>query len=149
MALNRIQEFKTAPSIVDKLLSTGLEKMFSNGEIVVNENVFINTIPIVKKGCVKVMQTEDDGREILLYYIKPGDFCIIGFLGGLNDQVFKTKAIAEGETEVLFVPVTTAKRLTENIQNGWIIFSEFIKNTTLIYSKLSIRLLSKKWMKES
>jgi CRP/FNR family transcriptional regulator len=134
MALNRIQEFKTAPSIVDKLLSTGLEKMFSNGEIVVNENVFINTIPIVKKGCVKVMQTEDDGREILLYYIKPGDFCIIGFLGGLNDQVFKTKAIAEGETEVLFVPVTTAKTLNRE-------HPEWMDYIFRVYQKYHVNLL--------
>lgn len=107
MELQNIQEFKAAPSIIDKLLSTSLEKSFSNGEIIINENAFINSIPIVKSGCIKVMRTDEEGKEILLYYIKPGDCCIMGFLGSLNDQISRIKATAEGDTDVLFVPVTT------------------------------------------
>jgi CRP/FNR family transcriptional regulator len=107
MELQNIQEFKSTPTIIDKLLSTGLEKFFSSGEIIINENAFVNSIPIVKDGCIKVMRTDDDGKEILLYYIKPGDCCIMGFLGSLNDQISRIKATADGDTTVLFVPVTT------------------------------------------
>jgi CRP/FNR family transcriptional regulator len=107
MELQNIQEFKAAPSIIDKLLSTSLERSFLNGEILINENAFINSIPIVKSGCIKVMINDEEGKEILLYYIKPGDCCIMGFLGSLNDQISRIKATAEGDTDVLFVPVTT------------------------------------------
>jgi CRP/FNR family transcriptional regulator len=134
MALQQIQEFKTAPSIIDKLLSSGLEKLFSNGEVIVNENAFTNAIPIVKKGCVKMMQSEDDGREILLYYVKPGDCFIMGFSGSLTDPITKIKAIAEGETEVLFVPVSIAKNLSKE-------HPEWVDYIFRIYQKYYVNLL--------
>lgn len=134
MELQHIQEFKTAPSIVDKLLSTGLEKLFSNGEIIVNENASTNTISIVKKGCVKVMQTEENGREILLYHIKPGDCCILGFLANLKGKKCTIKAIAEGETEVLFVPITAAKTLNRE-------HPEWVDYIFRVYQKYHVNLL--------
>ena len=111
MELQKIQEFKAAPLLIEKLLATGIEKSFSNGEIILNDNSIIHSVPIVKNGCIKVMRTDEDGREILLYYIKPGDCCIMGFLGSLNGQICKVRAPAEGDTIVLFIPVTTVKIL--------------------------------------
>jgi CRP/FNR family transcriptional regulator len=46
-----------------------------------DENASIRSIPIVMKGMMKVIRTEEDGREILLYYIKAGESCIMSFLG--------------------------------------------------------------------
>jgi CRP/FNR family transcriptional regulator len=134
MALQQIQEFKTVPSIIDKLLSSGIEKLFSNGELICIENACRNSIPIVKKGCLKVIQTEDDGREILLYYVKPGDCFILGFSGSLTDPITKIKATAEGETEVLFVPVTTAKNLSKE-------HPEWVDYIFRIYQKYYFNLL--------
>ena len=51
------------------------------------------------------MRTDDDGREILLYYIKAGESCIMSFLGGLHQDTSKVSAIAEEETEILFIPI--------------------------------------------
>jgi CRP/FNR family transcriptional regulator len=51
------------------------------------------------------MRTDEDGREILLYYIKAGESCIMSFLGGLHNDTSKVKAIAEEETEILFIPI--------------------------------------------
>jgi CRP/FNR family transcriptional regulator len=51
------------------------------------------------------MRTDEDGREILLYYIKAGESCIMSFLGGMHHETSKIKAVAEEETEVLFIPI--------------------------------------------
>jgi CRP/FNR family transcriptional regulator, anaerobic regulatory protein len=51
------------------------------------------------------MRTEDDGREILLYYIKAGESCIMSFLSGMHHEKSKVKAIAEEPAEILFVSV--------------------------------------------
>ncbi len=65
----------------------------------------IKAIPIVVKGTIRVSRTEEDGREILLYYIKAGETCIMSFLGGIHDDTSKVKAIAEEETQILFIPI--------------------------------------------
>ncbi len=105
MELNEIIEFKSSPLIREKLADFGFTKTFAEGEIILNENAYIKAIPIVTTGSIRVMRTDEDGKEILLYYIKAGESCIMSFLGGLHHDTRKVKAIAEEETEILFIPI--------------------------------------------
>lgn len=105
MELNEIVEFKSSPLIREKLATVGFAKTFAEGDIILNENAYIKAIPIVTKGSIRVMRTDDEGREILLYYIKAGESCIMSFLGGLHHDTSKVKAIVEEESEILFIPV--------------------------------------------
>jgi CRP/FNR family transcriptional regulator len=105
MELSEIIEFKSSPRIREKLADIGFTKTFSEGEIIVNENAYVRAIPIVTNGSIKVMRTDEDGREILLYYIKAGESCIMSFLGGLHQDTSKVNAIAEETTEIFFIPI--------------------------------------------
>lgn len=105
MELSNLSEFKSSKELREKLADLGFAKTFGEGEIILNENSYIKAIPIVTKGSIKVMRTDEDGREILLYYIKPGESCIMSFLGGIHQDTSKVKAIAEEDTEILFIPI--------------------------------------------
>ena len=84
--LQQITEFKTSPELIEKLYQFSIQKEYEAGSIILNENAHIRSIPIVTKGTLRVIRTEEDGREILLYYIKAGESCIMSFLGGLQDR---------------------------------------------------------------
>lgn len=103
--LQQITEFKSSPELVEKLYKYSILKTYQAGSIIVNENAHIRSIPIVTKGTMKVMRTEEDGREILLYYVKAGESCIMSFLGGLHNETSKVKAEVEEDAEILFLPV--------------------------------------------
>ena len=105
MELDNLIEFKSLPEIKEKLKDYGFIKTFAEGDIILNENAFIKAIPIVTRGNIKVMRTDEDGREILLYYIKAGESCIMSFLGGIHNDTSKVKAVAEEPTEILFIPI--------------------------------------------
>ena len=105
MELDKILEFKYTPEINEKLIDYGFTKTFAEGDVILNENAYIKAIPIVMSGSIRVMRTDDDDREILLYYIKAGESCIMSFLGGMHHDTSKVKAIAEEPTEILFVPI--------------------------------------------
>lgn len=105
MKLDNIAEFKSSPEIKEKLFEYGISKHFSEGEVILSENAYIKAIPIVTSGSIRVMRTDEDGREILLYYIRVGESCIMSFLGGIHNDTSKVKAIAEEESEVLFIPI--------------------------------------------
>lgn len=47
-------------------------KPFMRGEIVLNDNVYIKAIPLIIFGSIKVMRIDENGREILLYYLQAG-----------------------------------------------------------------------------
>mgnify|MGYP003608449126 FL=1 len=103
--LQEISEFKTSPELIAKLYEFGIQKNYAAGSIILNENAHIRSIPIVTKGVMKVIRLEDDGREILLYYIKAGESCIMSFLGGLHNETSKVKAEVEEDAEILFLPM--------------------------------------------
>jgi len=99
------EQLQLTPQMAEQLEESGVVKSFVDGDVILNENSFIRSIPIVKKGTLRVLRTDEDGKEILLYYIKSGESCIMSFLGGLHHDTSKVKAVAEGETEILFIPV--------------------------------------------
>ena len=92
--------FQPSPKMLTKLFEYGQQKSFKEGDVILNENAYIKSVPIVISGSMRVMRTDDDGRELLLYYIKSGESCIMSFLGGLHDDTSKVKAIAEEAAEV-------------------------------------------------
>lgn len=103
--LEGIKEFKSSPKLVEMLYHHGIHKEYEAGSTLLNENSYIRSIPIVMKGSIKVIRTDEDGREILLYYIKSGESCIMSFLGGLHNETSKVKAEVEEDAEILFLPV--------------------------------------------
>ena len=103
--------FQPSPKMLTKLFEYGQQKSFKEGEVILNENAYIKSVPIVISGSMRVMRTDEDGRELLLYYIKSGESCIMSFLGGIHDDTSKVKAIAEEAAEVLFVPVDKVREM--------------------------------------
>ncbi len=104
-SLNHVESFKSSPELIAKLEQYGIQKEYKAGSVILNENSYIRSIPLVIKGVLKVIRTEEDGREILLYYIKAGESCIMSFLGGMHQETSKVRAEADEDCEILFIPV--------------------------------------------
>ncbi|HMN31837.1 MAG TPA: Crp/Fnr family transcriptional regulator [Chitinophagaceae bacterium] len=104
--IDKINEFKSSPQLLEQLKEHSIIKNYLAGEIILNENAPIRSLPIVMNGILKVIKTEEDGREILLYYIKPGESCIMSFLGGLHNETSKVRAEVEEDAEILFLPIS-------------------------------------------
>jgi CRP/FNR family transcriptional regulator, anaerobic regulatory protein len=100
--------------LLDKLHEYGQLKSYKEGEVIINESSYIRAIPIVISGSIRVMRTDDSGREIFLYYIRSGESCIMSFLGGIHHDTSKVKAVAEEQTNILYIPI---ERVTELIRN--------------------------------
>jgi len=92
----------------DAVYASGQIKSFPAETILLNLQSYIKSIPIVLSGSIKVIKTDEDGQEILLYYIKPGESCIMSFLAGLHNDTSKIKAIVEEDAEVLMIPIEKA-----------------------------------------
>lgn len=103
--LDQVEELKSSPELIAKLYANSIMKTYEAGSVILNENAHIRAIPIVTKGSMKVIRTEEDGREILLYYIKAGESCIMSFLGGMHNETSKVKAEVEEDAEILFLPI--------------------------------------------
>ncbi len=103
--LEVIDSFQSSPELIAKLRELGTLRSLSVGDVLLNENAYIKAIPLVLSGALRVIRTEEEGREILLYYIKPGESCIMSFLGAMHNDTSKVKAEVVEDAEVLFLPV--------------------------------------------
>ena len=95
--------------LVKEIEDSGNLKHFEAGETIVNMDSYIKHIPVVISGSIKVIRTEEDGREILLYYLTPGESCIVSILAGMKNETSKIKAIVEEDADIMLIPADKAK----------------------------------------
>jgi CRP/FNR family transcriptional regulator len=134
----------------DEVDAYGQLKKFPAGSVILQEDSYIKSIPLVLNGSLKVMRTDNDGHEILLYYIVPGESCIMSFLGGIHNETSKIKAVVEEDAEILFIPVEKASEWVKKFPE-WadFIFKLYHKRfeelltavNAIAFQKLDMRLL--------
>jgi CRP/FNR family transcriptional regulator len=88
----------------NQMLEKGQIKQIPAGQEILREGQFVNVIPIVLEGLLKVFSSYED-RELLLYYIQPSESCIMSFSAGLWNLPSKVFAITEEDSTLMLLPV--------------------------------------------
>jgi len=136
-------------SLVEEIFKICEIKEFQKNTVLVREGQYIKVIPIVLSGLVKV-STQIEDKELLLYYIKPEQSCIMSFSSCLKNEKSKIIAITEEDTRILLLPAEkTASWVTEFpainklfYQQYELRYSELINTINhLLHHKLDKRLL--------
>jgi len=89
----------------DEILSIGVKKTFEQSEVLIREGQFIASFPLVLKGLVRISRTNDQGNELLLYYLKEDEVCAMSLTCCMAQQTSNVHAVAEEQTEVVLIPV--------------------------------------------
>lgn len=72
---------------------------------------FIQVIPLIVQGTVKVSREDDQGHELFLYYIKPGESCAMTLASLYQESRSSIKATTLEPTTLLAIPSTLAYEL--------------------------------------
>jgi CRP/FNR family transcriptional regulator len=106
---------QTDPGLLRKLADENDVKILPAGSVVLNFQAYVKSIPVILRGHIKVVAEDDGGNEILLYYIRPGESCVMAILGALTGTSSKIKAVTIEETEMIFIrPEKAAKLVKEH-----------------------------------
>lgn len=73
------------------------------GTEILRAGQYVKVIPIVTSGLIKVFNRFED-KELLLYYIKPDESCIMSFAASLHNDPSKVFAATEEDTTALLIP---------------------------------------------
>ncbi len=76
------------------------------GEVILEIGQTVRIMPILIEGTVKVTRMDDEGRELLLYYINPSETCVMTFTCCMELYPSEVRAIAEEDVVILAVPVS-------------------------------------------
>ena len=103
-----VLHFITETALLSEINQTGKLLVFQPGCVVVAPEKFIKVIPIVSRGTLKVSRVDEDGNELLLYYLTAGQSCAASLTACLADKTSNIKAVAEEETELIAIPALQA-----------------------------------------
>jgi CRP/FNR family transcriptional regulator len=87
------------------IAEAGTFKEFEAQEELIREDQYIRSFPIVLSGVIKVCRTDEEGNELLLYYLRPGEVCTVSLICCMDRTRSRVKAIAEEETTAIAIPV--------------------------------------------
>lgn len=105
-----MNDFKTQYHFFEKelqeeILKTGILKSFQPNDVLIREGQYITSFPLVLKGLIRVTRNNNDGNELLLYYLKQNEVCAMSLTCCMTNLTSNVKAVAEEETEVIMLPV--------------------------------------------
>lgn len=97
------------PGIKDDLLREDIAEHgalyeFEEGIMVLKDAQYLDHVPLVSNGGVKVVRHTDKGDNIFLYFIRPGETCAMTLSSCLKRQPSQIHATTVSETEIVLIP---------------------------------------------
>lgn len=89
----------------DAIVEFGTYREFSAGQVLISEDQYIRSFPVVISGLIRVCRTDEAGNELLLYYLRPGEVCTVSLICCMDRTRSRVKALTDEETTVILVPV--------------------------------------------
>lgn len=91
--------------LVNEIVKVGIYKQVRQDELLLDLGDKFDKIPLILSGAIKISHEDDNGDEIVLYYLEHGDTCTITFGSGLHGAKSEIRGVAEMDSEIIFIPV--------------------------------------------
>jgi CRP/FNR family transcriptional regulator len=91
--------------LLKNIAQHGIYKEVKAGEVMMEYGQFIKSVPLILNGCIKVMRQDEEGRELFLYYLYPGETCAMSLTCCMANQKSEIRAIAEEDSEFIAIPI--------------------------------------------
>jgi len=99
----------TLPELKEEIVAISSMLTFDAGTVILRQGAYVKVIPLLISGLAKVFKEEEvHGNEVLLYYIKPGESCVMSLTTLIRNQTSQVKAVIEEDSEVVIIPAEKA-----------------------------------------
>ena len=104
--MNTITAFNSVfePALIREMEEFGELMHFKEGDIIMDYGKYIRMMPIILKGVIKVLRKDEQGKEILLYYLESNESCSMAYSCCIEAKKSEIKAIAEENVEIIAIP---------------------------------------------
>ena len=93
------------PELLEAIDGIAEWREVKEGEVLLDIGETVRTIPFLIKGSLKVSRMDEEGREILLYYVNDHESCAMTFTCCMQQFPSEIKAVAETDAELLSIPI--------------------------------------------
>jgi CRP/FNR family transcriptional regulator len=115
----------TDPKLLQSILDKGQVVNYESGKVLMEPGQFIKAVPLVIDGSIKIMRMDDEGKELFLYYLEPGETCALSLTCCSAARPSEIKAVVEEPATIIFVPVQLHEQWSDEFKQ----WKDFVSST--------------------
>lgn len=93
------------PELMKEIDSVAKVVTVKADEVIMDYGQIVRTMPIILSGSIKVYRMDENGKELLLYYVNANESCAMTFTCCMEQRPSEISAVAEEDVEMLSIPV--------------------------------------------
>lgn len=93
------------PELLKEIEAKGKPAIVKEGDVIIDVGQTVRVIPLLLKGTLKITRADEDGKELLLYYVNANESCAMTFTCCMQQYPSEIKATAESDVEFIAIPI--------------------------------------------
>ncbi|MCX6237467.1 MAG: Crp/Fnr family transcriptional regulator [Bacteroidia bacterium] len=93
------------PGLRQAISREGRITELNEGDEMIREGQYIKSFPLLLEGVVRVCRMDTEGRELLLYYLNPGEVCAMALTCCMGHTKSNIRAVTESKVTQVQIPV--------------------------------------------
>ncbi|GGG51316.1 Crp/Fnr family transcriptional regulator [Bizionia arctica] len=91
--------------LLQEINQVGVFKEIPEGSMLIEIGDYIKSMPLLISGAVKILREDENGDELILYFIESGDTCAMTLSCCMGQKKSEIRAVAETDTTLIMIPV--------------------------------------------
>lgn len=106
------------PALKAEIAQVGQVFMYQAGQVVMDYGSYIKMVPLIIKGSVRVTRADQrEGREIILYFLQPGETCSMAFNACMIPKKSEIRTETIEDTTIIGIPVDKVSEWVNRYQS--------------------------------
>lgn len=91
--------------LLEEIAAVATFKEFKADDYLIEIGDYIKSMPLLIEGAIKILREDENGDELLLYFLERGDTCAMTLTCCMGKSKSKIRAIAETNGSLLMIPI--------------------------------------------
>ena len=92
-------------ALLNEINQVGTYKDVSEGFKMMEIGDYVRSMPLLISGAIKILREDNDGDELLLYFLEKGDTCAMTLTCCIGQTKSEIRAIAETDATLIMIPI--------------------------------------------
>ncbi|PHS08746.1 MAG: Crp/Fnr family transcriptional regulator [Kordia sp.] len=98
--------------LLHEINKVGTLKEVKEGIKIMDIGQYIRSMPLLISGAIKILREDNNGDELLLYFLEKGDTCAMTLSCCLGNAKSEIRAITELDTKLIMIPIQKMEEWT-------------------------------------
>lgn len=104
-------------ALLQEINSVGVFKEVPEGFKLIEIGEYVKSMPLLVSGVIKILREDNDGDELLLYFLERGDTCAMTLSCCIGQTKSEIRAIAEVDTKLIMIPIQKMEEWTRKYKS--------------------------------